>query len=106
MIIGKFTQNETGFIGNIRTLTLSNEVALVANDKKSKPEQPDYNVFSGDIEIGAAWHRTSNDAENYISITIDDPSFSTQLYLSIIKLDEAEQLLVWSRHKPKKLDNK
>ena len=103
MIIGKFTANATGYTGNIKTLTLNTALQVVANDRKTKPEQPDYHVLSGDTEIGAGWNKVSGDAENYVSITIDDPAFPATLYFSIVKLHEAEQILVWSRQKAKKL---
>lgn len=106
MIIGKFTASVTGYTGQLKTLTLNIPLQLLANDRKSKLEQPDYNVFSGDVEIGAAWNKVSGDAENYISVTIDDPTFPASVYFSIVKLHEAEQLLVWSRQKAKKSESK
>ncbi|MEI7668608.1 MAG: DUF736 domain-containing protein [Pseudomonadota bacterium] len=106
MIIGKFTSNETGYTGHIKTLMLTIPLQVVVNDRKSKPEQPDYNVFSGETEIGAGWNKVSADAENYISIAIDDPSFPATMYFSIVKLHEKDQILVWSRQKAKKSTTK
>ena len=106
MIIGKLTASATGYTGQLKTLTLNIPLQLVANERKSKLEQPDYNVFSGEVELGAAWNKVSQDAENYISVSIDDPSLPASIYFSAVKLHEAEPLLVWNRQKAKKSASK
>ena len=56
--IGFFTKNETGYTGSVRTLTV-NAKARFAAAEKEKDNAPDYRVFAGTAEIGAAWKKTS-----------------------------------------------
>lgn len=99
MIIGKFTKNNAGYNGRIQTLTLSLAVSIEENGKKSKQTQPDFHVFSDGHEIGAAWKKTSQKQEEYLSVSLDDPAFPAALYCSLVKLEDAEQLLVWERQR-------
>lgn len=36
---------------------------------------PEYRIFVGPVECGAAWQRTSLDGREYLSVELDDPSF-------------------------------
>lgn len=55
---GYVTRDENGsFKGNLKTLSIRADVAIVPNTSKTGDTQPDYRVLSGDIEIGAGWNR-------------------------------------------------
>jgi len=53
-------------------------------------------VLVGNVEIGAAWHRTSKENTEYHSVKLDDPSFSAPIYANLFK-GETDYTLVWSR---------
>ena len=73
-IIGTFTQNGNGLTGSVKTLTLNAKVRFVALEKDSD-KAPDYRVIAGtNVELGAAWMRTSKEGRSYHSVKLDDPS--------------------------------
>src|SRR3954465_8845456 len=58
--IGYVTKNNDGsFKGQLKTLSISAEIAIVSNRSKSADTQPDYRVLSDGVEIGAGWNRRS-----------------------------------------------
>src|SRR3954468_15135149 len=73
-IIGTFTQNGNGLTGSVKTLTLNAKVRFVALEKDSD-KAPDYRVIAGtNVELGAAWKRTSKEGRPYHSVKLDDSS--------------------------------
>jgi uncharacterized protein (DUF736 family) len=99
-IIGTFTRTEDGkFTGSLKTLTLSSKLQFVPETNKSKDSAPDYRVFLGSIEVGAAWQRTARDSgREYWSVRLDDPAFATPLYASLVEAEDGKMLnLLWSR---------
>lgn len=61
--IGRFTVGPNGATGTIRTLTVNVNVKIVPNDTKTSTSAPDYRVFAGTAERGAAWSARSNGDE-------------------------------------------
>ena len=62
-IIGTFTRTANGnFSGNLKTLTLTAKLQFAAETNKSKDSAPDYRVFLGTLEVGAAWKRTAKES--------------------------------------------
>ena len=52
----------------------------------------------GEIEFGAAWRKTSNEGREYLSVKLDDPSFPTPIYASLVEVEGEDGLsLIWSR---------
>jgi Protein of unknown function (DUF736) len=51
-------------------------------------------VMPGNVEIGAAWQRTSKDNTVYHSVKLDDPSFSAPIYANLVAVDDG-YALVW-----------
>jgi uncharacterized protein (DUF736 family) len=95
--IGTFTRGDNGsFTGAIRTLTL-NAKATLRPSEKDNDKAPDYRVFAGTVECGAAWRKTSREEREYLSIKLDDPSFAAPIYASLIEADNGEHRLIWSR---------
>jgi uncharacterized protein (DUF736 family) len=96
--IGYFTKGETGYTGSVRTLTV-NAKARFAVAEKEKDNAPDYRVFAGTAEIGAAWKKTSDAGRDYISVKLDDPSFPAPIYASLVETEGDKQTfaLIWSR---------
>jgi uncharacterized protein (DUF736 family) len=95
--IGTFTRSDNGsFTGAIRTLNLNVKVSLRPSEKDND-KAPDYRLFAGTIECGAAWKKTSRDNREYFSVKLDDPAFPAPIYASLIEGDKGEHRLIWSR---------
>ncbi|NLS67861.1 DUF736 domain-containing protein [Bradyrhizobium brasilense] len=96
--IGTFTASDNGFTGSIKTLTLNIKAKLVASEKDND-KAPDYRIFAGATEFGAAWKKTARDSEReYLSVKLDDPSFPAPIYASLVKVEGDEGFtLIWSR---------
>ena len=98
--IGKFKPAKDGYEGAIRTLTMNTKARIVAVDEKPNDNAPDFRVFGGDAELGAAWKARSNgdDAIDYLRVTLDDPSFVEPVYAALFEKDGSADL-VWNRKK-------
>lgn len=94
--IGTFTRQTDDYTGSVRTLTLNVKVKLVPNDKDSN-NGPDFRVFAGNFELGAAWKKISKANREYLSVTLDDPSFAKPLYARLVDGDDGGSSLIWSR---------
>lgn len=95
--IGTFTKSTDGFTGAVRTLTL-NVKATIRPAERENDKAPDYRVYAGAIEFGAAWRKTSNAGRDYLSLKLDDPSFPAPIYASLVEIEGEDSLsLIWSR---------
>lgn len=95
--IGTFTSTENGFTGSIRTLAL-NVKARIARVDNSSDKGPQFRVYAGSVELGAAWQKTSGEGRDYLSVKLDDPSFPAPIYATLIEVEGEESLsLIWSR---------
>jgi len=94
--IATFTKTENGYQGEIRTLALNSKLTLSPADN-SKGKAPDFRVMAEDgIEIGGAWKRKSKSGNAYLSVRLDDPSFTAPVYANLIERD-GQHLLIWNR---------
>jgi len=95
--IGSFTKTDTGFSGSVKTLTLNVKATFRADDKEND-KAPDYRIFAGTTEFGAAWKKTSREGRDYISVKLDDPSFPAPIYASLVEAEDGKgHALIWSR---------
>ncbi|MFB7881452.1 DUF736 domain-containing protein [Brevundimonas diminuta] len=94
--IGTFTAQGDGYTGSIKTLTLNVRNATLRPNEKSDDKAPDYRIFAGQTEFGAAWRKTSRENREYLSVKLDDPSFPAPIYASLVEV-EAGHSLIWSR---------
>jgi uncharacterized protein (DUF736 family) len=96
--IGTFTALDNGYTGSIKTLTLNVKAKFVASEK-DHVKAPDYRIFAGSTEFGAAWKKTARDSDReYLSVKLDDPSFPAPLHASLVKVDGDDSFtLIWSR---------
>jgi len=94
--IGKFTRDGDLYTGVIITLTL-NATATIKPVGKKAENAPDYRIYSAGAEIGAAWEKVSEAKKKYLSIKLDDPSFSQPILARLITTDEGQNNLVWNR---------
>lgn len=84
--IGYVTKNDDGsFKGQLKTLSISAEIAIVSNRSKSTDTQPDYRVVSDGVEIGAGWNRRSETSgRDYVSLSLAAPEFGPRrLYANL-----------------------
>ena len=96
-IIGSFTSNGDGFNGTIKTLNLNVKAKLVRIENPSD-KGPHFRIFSGNVELGAAWQKVSAEGRDYLSVKLDDPSFPAPIYATLIEVEGEEGLqLIWSR---------
>ena len=99
--IGTFTANaDNSFSGAIHTLSI-NLKAVQFRPVTDKPgdKSPDFRVFAGKAELGAAWKKTSEAGREYLSVTLDDPSFPATVYARLIEGEDGTHDLIWSRSK-------
>jgi uncharacterized protein (DUF736 family) len=95
--IGTFTKSNDGYTGSVKTLTLNVKATLRPADKEND-KAPDYRIFAGATEFGAAWKKTSKAERGYLSVKLDDPSFPAPIYASLVEAEDGENFsLIWSR---------
>ena len=71
--IGTFTQQADGaYSGSIKTLTLNVKSSQLRANEKTDEKAPDFRIFSGQTEFGAAWKKTSQQNRDYLSVKLDD----------------------------------
>ena len=52
----------------------------------------------GRAEIGAAWTKSSNEGREYLSVKLDDPSFTAPIFASLFADEDGKSFnLIWSR---------
>ncbi|MBX9616161.1 MAG: DUF736 domain-containing protein [Caulobacteraceae bacterium] len=95
--IGNFTAQGDGYTGSIKTLTLNVKTAVLRPNEKNDDKAPDFRIFAGATEFGAAWKKTSQANREYLSVKLDDPSFPAPIYASLIETDDGFSL-IWSRN--------
>lgn len=96
--IGSFAVGKDGYVGTIRTLTVNVKARIVANDQKKSEGAPDFRVYAGRAELGAAWKAQTNGEEprDYLSLQLDDPSFPEPIRAALFEEDGAAYL-IWNR---------
>lgn len=96
--IGHFTASKDGYVGTIRTLTINLKARIVANDRKASEGAPDFRVFAGRAELGAAWKASmaGDKPRDYLSVLLDDPGFPEPVRAALFE-DGGIAVLVWNR---------
>jgi uncharacterized protein (DUF736 family) len=99
MIIGNFKSVGASYTGTIQTLTFTAKVAFTPAAMKSD-KAPDYRVSTGHTELGAAWKKTSDAGNEYLSVQLDDPSLPAPIQCALVKTGtEGTYSLVWERRR-------
>ena len=103
--IGTFKKDGEGYAGSIQTLTLQAKITFEPAPKRND-NAPDYRVFhiseNFTSEIGAAWKKTSREGAEYLSVSIDDPSFAEKINCRLVKTgSEQGHTLYWDRQRPR-----
>lgn len=93
--IGQFTKTRDGYSGEIRTLAFIIPVVLLPADKRTD-KSPDYRIMCRNVEVGAAWEKTADNGNEYVSLKLDDPSFPAPLFVNLVKTETGFEA-IWSR---------
>jgi len=91
-----------GYRGQLKTLSIRAEIEIRVNRTKNGDAQPDFRVFSDNVEIGAAWVRTGQTSgEPYVSLSLAAPEFGPRrLYANLGRAagqdDDDTYALIWN----------
>lgn len=97
--IGNFKKTGTEYTGEIITLSVQAKNVKIAPEPVGNGENaPSHRIYVGRAEVGAAWTRKSNEGRQYLSVKLDDPSFSAPLYANLFDDEDGKTAsLIWSR---------
>jgi uncharacterized protein (DUF736 family) len=93
-IIGTFTKQDGAFAGSLKTLTLKTKL-VISPVEKSGEKAPDFRVYAGDVELGAAWSATSKEGKAYLSVKLQDPTFPKPIHCRLVEMAK-DYALVWT----------
>ena len=95
--IGTFTKTGESFSGAVKTLSI-NAKSTIKPAEKTSDKAPDYRIFQGSAEFGAAWKKVSGEGRDYLSVKLDDPSFPHPIYATLVEGEQAgSYAMIWSR---------
>jgi uncharacterized protein (DUF736 family) len=77
--IGFFKATNSGYEGTIETLALKISAEFTRVIDRTNENAPAFEIFSGDLRIGAAWERQGRKGK-YLSVDFQDPSFAPGYY--------------------------
>jgi uncharacterized protein (DUF736 family) len=97
--IGSFKKVGNDFQGEIVTLSVQTKnVRIVAEANRANDNAPTHRIYVGRAEIGAAWSKRSNEGRDYLSVKLDDPSFTAPIFANLFDDEGGESYtLIWSR---------
>ena len=100
--IGTFKKSANEYVGEIVTLSVQAKGVRIVPDTRATGENaPSHRVLVGRAEIGAAWSKRSNEGRDYLSLKLDDPSFTAPIYANLfddtVIEGEESYSLIWSR---------
>jgi uncharacterized protein (DUF736 family) len=112
MIIGNFSYDKKAdtYTGDVTTLTFHRDDVQFRPVKSREGKEPQYRIVSrtahGAVEFGAAWKRTSEKGQDFLSVSIDDPALPGALNAALFAAEDGKSAtLVWSRPKRKAAEN-
>ena len=65
-------------------------VTIVAEEASENENAPSHRVFVAKAEIGACWQKTSKEGRDYLSIKLDDPSFTAPIFASLFADEDVD----------------
>src|SRR5271154_2415705 len=104
MIIGNFKHDKAQdtYTGELATLTVAARKVVFQPSEARGDKAPSYRVVgpskTGNVELGAAWKKRSEEGRDYLSVKLDDPSLAQPINCALVESSDSEGLiLVWSR---------
>ncbi len=97
--IGSFKKSGSDFQGEIVTLSVQAKgVRIVPEPSRASEDAPSHRIYVNRVEIGAAWSKKSTQGRDYLSVKLDDPSFTAPIYANLFEDEDGEaHTLIWSR---------
>ena len=95
-------QENGGYKGQLRTLSVRAEIDLVPVQGKTADNQPDFRVVTQGVEVGAGWKKVSqNSGNDYVSLSFAAPEFGPRkLYANLGRAagqdDEGVFAIIWN----------
>ena len=101
-VIGQFMRENDGFIGHLTTLSLHQDIIIVAAEPSDAENAPDYRIHLDNADgpdIGGAWKRVGERAGDYIALEIDSPLFPALFRPALFQADDEGRTfrLAWKR---------
>ena len=91
---GSFTAGKDGYVRKIRTLALNVKATIKPCDHDSD-KAPDHRGTASGVEFGAGWSKAARETgAGYLSLKLDDPSFTAPVYASLVQGDKGEHKLI------------
>ena len=96
--IGTFTKTGNEYKGEIVTMSVQQKNVRIVPEDSDNANAPSHRVFVGRAEIGAAWTKRSNEGRDYLSVKLDDPSFTAPIFANLFDDEDGKTYnLIWSR---------
>jgi len=95
--IGNFKKVSGELRGQVTTLTVQAKAVRIVAEENVGDNGPSHRVFIGEAEIGAAWSKRTKDKRPYLSVKLDDPSFTAPVFAQLFEGEDGEYDLVWTR---------
>ncbi|WP_411820227.1 DUF736 domain-containing protein [Hyphococcus formosus] len=106
----KLTKDQNGefLTGYIQTLEINLQIRLYPIKEQASANSPSHRIFAigkdnAEIEIGAAWTKTMSNpdrfGEEFLSISIDDPSLPQALNVAAFKEENSETYAITFRRR-------
>jgi uncharacterized protein (DUF736 family) len=96
--IGSFKKVGNDYQGEIVTMSVQTKNVRIIPEAAANENAPSHRVFVGRAEIGAAWTKTSNEGRDYLSLKLDDPSFTAPIFANLFDDEDGKTYnLIWSR---------
>jgi len=103
--IGTFKKVGNDYQGEILTMSVQTKnVRITPEDSMANENAPSHRVFVGRAEIGAAWAKRSSEGRDYLSVKLDDPSFTAPIFANLFDDEDGSYNLIWSRARKSNAD--
>lgn len=103
--IGSFKKVGNDYQGEILTMSVQTKnVRITPEDSLANENAPSHRVFVGRAEIGAAWAKRSSEGRDYLSVKLDDPSFTAPIFANLFDDEDGSYNLIWSRARKSSAD--
>ncbi|OYV57865.1 MAG: hypothetical protein B7Z71_11845, partial [Acidocella sp. 21-58-7] len=89
--IGTFKKVGNEIHGEIVTLSVqAKNVRIVPEANRTNDNAPSHRIYVSRADLGAGWSKRSAEGRDYISVKLDDPSFSAPIYANLFDDESGE----------------